>query len=225
MRPSSSFDRGASMDSTGVIDVFDVEGVHLVMDAASESAAGHEGQAELSLDDGQRVLVPATLLHKREDGTYYLPLPTSELRRNAGPAEGERGAEEGGWVLPIVEESLDVHKQAVSKRVLVHKNVREREVVVEEPTLREDVEIERVPINRQVDGPIPARHEGDVLVVPLLEEVLVVEKRLMLREELRITRHRTQVSDQRRETLRAEEVSVERLPGGRSHQVNDEPAA
>ena len=77
----------------------------------------------------------------------------------------------------------------------------------------EHVEIERRPINTAIaDGAIPpVRQEGDTLVVPVVEEVLITVKRLVLVEEVRITR----VQDTRRETrtvtLRKEAIEVERL--------------
>ena len=78
----------------------------------------------------------------------------------------------------------------------------------------------RIPIDRIVTGPEPPqRYEGETLVVPVLEEVLVFEKRLRLKEEVRITRRQRQVHQPQRVSLRTEEVSVERFdektPGGR----------
>ena len=58
--------------------------------------------------------------------------------------------------------------------VRVRKFVYEREAVVDPPLLRDEVVIERVPINRVVEGPIAARSEEDTLIIPVLEEVLVV---------------------------------------------------
>jgi uncharacterized protein (TIGR02271 family) len=68
-----------------------------------------------------------------------------------------------------------------------------------------------VPINRVVDGPISVRSEEDTLVIPLLEEVLVVEKRLLLKEEVRITKRRVETHMPQRVTLRREEAVVERV--------------
>ncbi|MCA1628121.1 MAG: YsnF/AvaK domain-containing protein, partial [Acidobacteria bacterium] len=61
--------------------------------------------------------------------------------------------------------------------------VREREEIVDELLLKEAVEVERVIINREVDAPVPVRYEGETMIVPVLEEMLVVEKRLVLKEE------------------------------------------
>ena len=51
------------------------------------------------------------------------------------------------------------------------------------------------------------------MIIPVMEEVPVVEKRLRLKEELRVTKR--QIITQRNEPmrLRTEEVHVERMPG------------
>jgi stress response protein YsnF len=91
--------------------------------------------------------------------------------------------------------------------------VKEREEVVEEPLLREEVVVEHVPINRLWEvGSVPeARYEGDTLILPVLEEVVVVEKRLMLKEELHIRRIQKTVQEPQHIMLRSEEVTVERI--------------
>ncbi|MFD1693079.1 DUF2382 domain-containing protein [Azotobacter chroococcum] len=61
--------------------------------------------------------------------------------------------------------------------------------------------------------PIPqVRQEGDVTVIPVLEEVLVVEKRLVLKEELRVRRVVHEEPHSVPVTLRREQVTVERTP-------------
>ncbi len=67
--------------------------------------------------------------------------------------------------------------------------------VPDEPLLREDCDIVRVPVRKLLDKPAETRQEGDTLIVPLMEEVWVVEKRLMLREELHIRRKTVRHSD------------------------------
>lgn len=68
----------------------------------------------------------------------------------------------------------------------------------DEQLFGEDVSVERVPVNRILDGPIETRHEGDTTIIPVIEEVLTVQKRLFLREEVRITRRRTPIKEPRR---------------------------
>lgn len=115
-------------------------------------------------------------------------------------------------VLPIAEESLAVGKRLEETGVVrVHKRTTERAETVRLDTAHETVSVERVPIDRIVDGPVEVRQEGDVTVVPVMEEVVVVEKRLILREEVRITRTRTTVPYEETVMLRREEAEIERV--------------
>jgi uncharacterized protein (TIGR02271 family) len=95
--------------------------------------------------------------------------------------------------------------------VRIRKVVHEREETIDPPLLHDEVVVERIPVNRVVEAPIAVRSEDDTLVIPLLEEVLVVEKRLLLREEVRITKRRVETHRPQRVTLRREEAVVERI--------------
>ena len=119
----------------------------------------------------------------------------------------------GEAVVPVIEEALQVGRESVeTARVRVSKVVREREEVVDQPTKTEQVTVERVPVNRFVEQAPAPRQEGDTLVLPVMEEVLVVERRLMLKEEVRITRRSTETRNPQAVTLRSEDVRIERLP-------------
>jgi len=56
------------------------------------------------------------------------------------------------------------------------------------------------------------REEGNTLVIPVLEETLVLEKKLLLREEIRITRTRREQRRREHVPLRRECAVIERLP-------------
>jgi uncharacterized protein (TIGR02271 family) len=116
-------------------------------------------------------------------------------------------------VVPVLEEALDVRTRRVETGggVRVEKTVDEYEECVDEPLTKEEVEVERVAVGRPVDGPLSVRYEGDTMIVPILEEVLVVEKRLVLKEEIRITRRRRELHAPQRVTLRREHATVERI--------------
>lgn len=75
--------------------------------------------------------------------------------------------------------------------------------------MREEVEIEHVPIGQMVTERRPPWEEDDVLVVPVYEEQLVVVKRLMLREQLRIRRVGVTERQLFEDTLRRERLVVE----------------
>jgi len=120
-----------------------------------------------------------------------------------------------------MQEELDVRTRRVETGagVRVEKTIEEREESIDEALLREDVDVERVVVNRVVDAPVAVRYEGDTMVVPVLEEVLVVEKRLVLKEEIRITRRRSEFRDPQRVVLRREHAAVERIEDDQESQV------
>jgi uncharacterized protein (TIGR02271 family) len=179
-----------------------------IIDPETDSSGGPEATVDVLLDDGRRLLIPSRFLSLRSDGGYDLALSVEEVARLSRDVEG------GEVVVPVIAEEVEVGKRRVeSGRVRVRKTVRSTEKVVDEPVVREEVEVERVPINRVIAEAVGPRQEGDTLIVPLLEEVLVVEKRLMLREEVRITRRRVERRSSRKITLRSEEATVERIEG------------
>jgi stress response protein YsnF len=91
--------------------------------------------------------------------------------------------------VPIVEETAQLQKQQVAeKRVRISTKTEVVEELVRDNLLTEEIEIDRVPVNRAVEIAPKVRVEGDVTVVPVLEEVLVIDKRLVLKEELHIRR-------------------------------------
>jgi uncharacterized protein (TIGR02271 family) len=111
--------------------------------------------------------------------------------------------------VPVIEEQISVQKRLVETgQVVIHVEPRVEQQVLEVPLLEDAVEVERVAINRFVDGPTPVREEGDVTVVPVFEEVLVVQKRLMLKEEIRLVRRRVATIERQTFDVRKEEVHV-----------------
>ena len=127
-------------------------------------------------------------------------------------------------VVPVVEETAVVRKERVAtETVRLHKRVHEAEEVLDVPVQTEAIEVERVPVGRWVDAPVEVRREGDTTVYPVVEEVVVVEKRLRLVEEVRVTRRQETRRVQERVALRREEVVVERdaaAPGGPDRDPN-----
>ncbi len=112
--------------------------------------------------------------------------------------------------IPVIEEQFRVEKEVVETGGLrVNKQVHTDDVVVEVSLMQEKYKVERVPINAFVDTPPPAmRHEGDTTIIPVLREELV--KRLVLVEEIHITKERIKKLHTEEGVLRTEEVSVNR---------------
>lgn len=117
--------------------------------------------------------------------------------------------------IPVIEERLAVGTRVVDtgRGVRIHKTVGEQAVAVDEGLLRDELHVEHVPVGRVVGaGEAPAtRYEGDTLVVPVLEEVLVLERKVRIKEELHITRVRHEERHAETVSLKAERVEVERF--------------
>jgi uncharacterized protein (TIGR02271 family) len=201
--------KGTDMNPPATVRVTDPQGVHGTIDTTAWPLDGSRAEVLVQLEGGQQVLVPVQALIRQEEGRYEVPMALADLedRRRAGA-----DPHEPPLVVPVMVEALDVRKRTVETgRVRIHKTVHAREVLVDEPLLRDEVVIERVPINRVVEGPIPVRSEGDTMIVSVLEEVLVVETRLLLTEELRMTTRRTETHTPARVMLRHEDVTIERV--------------
>lgn len=111
--------------------------------------------------------------------------------------------------IPVLEEEVVVGKRLVETGVTrVDIKVHRVEQVVREQLQKERVEVERVTINRIVDRPVATRTEGDVTIIPVMEEVLVVEKKLRLKEEIHIRQLRETVTHSQKEVVRKEEAVV-----------------
>jgi stress response protein YsnF len=91
--------------------------------------------------------------------------------------------------IPLVEERLVTSKREVETgRVKVRTLVDEQETLVRETLRHATVEVERVPVEREIDAVPPVREEDGVTIIPVVREMLVVEKKLILAEEIRLRR-------------------------------------
>lgn len=115
--------------------------------------------------------------------------------------------------IPVIEEQLRVGKEVVEAgRVRFAKSVSEHEEAIRMPVVHEEVIVERITVNQYVETPPPpVRYEGRTMIIPVLQEVVVVEKRLMLVEELRVTKREVHSHDTQHVTLRKEEIKVEHV--------------
>jgi stress response protein YsnF len=98
----------------------------------------------------------------------------------------------------------------VSGEVSVSTRTLTRDELVSQDLAHTNVEVTTVPIGRAVDAIPAVREEGDVTIFPVMEEVLVIERRLMLKEEVHIRKVRTTERHQETVTLRYQEAVVSR---------------
>ena len=113
--------------------------------------------------------------------------------------------------IPVVEENVHVGKRVINAdKVRISKKVNAEEVTVKVPTIHEEVTVEHVSINQYVDSPPAVQQDGNVTIIPIVKEVLVVEKRLVLVEEIHVTKRPVETSVAQNQILRKEEVTIDR---------------
>ena len=115
-------------------------------------------------------------------------------------------------VVPVIKEKLHISTiNEVTGSVKMTKTVAEEEVPYSIELQSERLETRTIPFNTWIEEPVPAiRQEGDTTVISVTKEVLVVEKRLMLVEEIHIVRIKETRLEKGSETVRTETVNVTR---------------
>jgi stress response protein YsnF len=122
------------------------------------------------------------------------------------------GRDDPSATIGLAEEHLSVGKRrGETGRVRVRVSTEIETVNPRISLLDQTVEVERVRIDREVKEVPQIREEGDITIIPILEEVLVVEKRLVLKEEVRVRRVVAQTEATQPVTLRRQRAEVERL--------------
>ncbi|MBA3454187.1 MAG: YsnF/AvaK domain-containing protein [Deltaproteobacteria bacterium] len=155
----------------------------------------------VELAGGARITLPTELLHHHADGGYAIEAPWKSLA-GAGSLELE---------VPVIAEIVTVGVRSVPReRLHVRRRVVTEQQIVETPIWTERIQVDHVPIGTFVERAPAARQEGDTLIIPCVEEVAVVEKRLRVREELRIRVVREQRIDRQSVPVRRFEIEIER---------------
>ncbi len=159
-----------------------------------------DGRVRVRLPDGAAVDLPESVV-LRDGASLRADLVFATLD-TAGPT-----------VLLEAEEHIEVGTRVrETGRVRARVVTETRDEPIDATGWRETVEVERVPVGRVVDAPEGVRDEDGVVVIPVYEEVLVVERRLVLREEVRLTTRREPVPGPSSIPLRHQHVEVDRLP-------------
>ena len=115
-------------------------------------------------------------------------------------------------VIPVIEEEVAAGTRAVKTgSVRVDKHVEKRIRKIAAPLLHEDVEVRHVPVNRVVTEEPKVRKKGDTVIVPVVEEEIIVTKRLVLKEEIHLVKRRTKDRFVKEVELNRERAVVRRL--------------
>lgn len=160
------------------------------------------------LESGEAVRLDPSLVQRRPDGSYIARLSFADVAAGA-----VRAANPTGETLLEIEERLNVGRVLREvDRALVSVRTGQTEETVTEPAWRESVSVRREAVDAVVTEVEDVRHEGNVTVVPMYEEVVVVSRQLVLRERLHITLSREETRIPHTVVLRHQYVEVERQP-------------
>lgn len=113
--------------------------------------------------------------------------------------------------ISIVEEKLEVSKKEVETGKVNISKTTHTEIESQLVTLSsEDILIERVAMNKEVDSIPKTRIEDDVTIISVVREVAVVVKKLIVVEEIHISKNKSESIEQISVPLRKEHIEIER---------------
>jgi uncharacterized protein (TIGR02271 family) len=119
--------------------------------------------------------------------------------------------------LRLFSEDASIERQTVETgKVRVSKVTHTRDHQIDEPLARTNVEVKRVPIGRLIDAVPPVREDAGLTIIPVIEETLVIERRLFLKEEVHIQRLQTTERYQETVKLRHQTAEITRIPADQS---------
>jgi uncharacterized protein (TIGR02271 family) len=137
----------------------------------------------------------------------------TDISANSAGTLGTEAIEPGPEArIPLHEEELSVDKRVVeSGRVVISQATRSHQETVDELLNHQEVEVEHIAFDKPIDSMPSVRQEGDITIVPVVEEVLKIERRLVLKEEVHIRRVQRTERYQNTVTLRKQEAVVSRI--------------
>jgi uncharacterized protein (TIGR02271 family) len=167
------------------------------------------------------LLVPVGLIRQvRADGGVELQ-STIEEAEDANAAGGFGQARAATQETPQVGEAFEQTVELLEEELVGEKEMRDvgeirvRTVVEEVPgrleieAAREEIHVEHVPVGEAVSERVEPWEEDGALIVPVYEEQLVVTKRLVLKEHLRIRRVAVTETELFEDRLQRERLIIE----------------
>jgi uncharacterized protein (TIGR02271 family) len=118
--------------------------------------------------------------------------------------------------IPVYEERVRMTTRPVDLGELrIHTGFDTEEVSLTQPVIGDELIVERVPVGRVLDEPLEARHDGEWLEIPIMREEVVVSKRLILDEVVRIRKRQVTEEQVVTERVRRTRVNFEDATAGR----------
>jgi uncharacterized protein (TIGR02271 family) len=142
--------------------------------------------------------------------------PTPAFAEKATPSESSSATTSsavGAQVLQLFAEEANVSRRTIETgRVRVATVTHTRDHLVDELLARTDVEVQRIPVDRVIETIPPVRDDAGLMIIPVVEETVSVERKLVLKEELHIRRKQTTERFQQTVPLRYQTAQVTRIP-------------
>jgi uncharacterized protein (TIGR02271 family) len=146
---------------------------------------------------------------------------------SARPWAADRIRAEHGATVELVEEELQPHSEPVlAGQVLIRKHVVKETVVLEVPVQREELIIERLPVERRAHDQAEPRETdpliqalssrlrqmqpGEAVRIPIVEEEVVVQKQPVVKSQLLIGKRLVHEVQHFTDTVRREVADVDR---------------
>jgi stress response protein YsnF len=165
------------------------------------------------------------------------PRPTDNTPTSDVGSHQERVRAEHGTTLQLVEEELSTRTRVVQTgEVTIRKEVISETRTIEVPVRREELVIERHPVDRQpLDHEAPQHVDpliqqlvdrlhhmqpGETLRIPIIGEEVVVHKRPVVVEEITLGKRVTQATRKISETVRREQARIDEHGDIRVHRHN-----
>ena len=195
--------------------ILNLEGAYENELAATGEFNPQAPKTALMLPNGQRVVLPTDVLmagltaangHEYESGKDTFGAAAADQRQTL-PSE---------TVVPLVEEHIVVGKRQVeTARVRLRRETEEHVQTVSVALSNVSWEVEHVPINQLVEAQPEIRQVGDTIIFPMVEEKMVVQRELWLREEIHV-RKTTSTVEKSAEFPVKRDVLVENRSDGRA---------
>jgi len=154
-----------------------------------------------------QLALPAAVFQARENNSFGVPFSFADLIASSEDANKLH--------IPLVREEVTVEKQVVDtgRGLRISKTVIETPHVMEQSLQQDHLTVAHVPQGRFVEpDAIPStRYEGTTMIIPIIEEVLVVQTQLRLKEEIHITRESRTVTAKETVHLKSDQIRVERF--------------
>lgn len=112
--------------------------------------------------------------------------------------------------IPLAEERLCVSKRPVERQVRVRTVTEDVPETLHEELVADRVDVQHIAVERELTERPEIRFEDDVMIIPVIEERLVVEKKLFLVEEVHVRRLKGVERIEQPVVLRKQRVEIDR---------------